>query len=207
MDSGKIGFLKNRRSIREYTSRKVSERILETILEAATWAPSAHNAQPWRFIVVKDSALKLKLAKTMANRWKKDLAKNGVSEKDLENLVKASVERFTKAPIVIVPCLTMAEMHHYPDKRRQKIEFLMGVQSVAAAIENMLLAAHAMGLGACWFCAPLFCPETVRKVLNIPPNFEPQALITLGYPASRQEPPPRKLLREIVHLNGWSETK
>jgi len=207
MDSGKIGFLKNRRSIREYTSRKVSERILETILEAATWAPSAHNAQPWRFIVVKDSALKLKLAKTMANRWKKDLAKNGVSEKDLENLVKASVERFTKAPIVIVPCLTMAEMHHYPDKRRQKIEFLMGVQSVAAAIENMFLAAHAMGLGACWFCAPLFCPETVRKVLKIPPNFEPQALITLGYPASRQEPPPRKLLREIVHLNGWSETK
>jgi F420 biosynthesis protein FbiB-like protein len=207
MDSDKIGFLKNRRSIREYTSREVSERILETILKAATWAPSAHNAQPWRFIVVKDSALKLKLAKTMANSWKKDLAKNGVSEKDLENLVKASVERFTKAPIVIVPCLTMAEMHHYPDKRRQKIEFLMGVQSVAAAIENMLLAAHAMGLGACWFCAPLFCPETVRKVLKIPPNFEPQALITLGYPASRQEPPPRKLLREIVHLNGWSETK
>ena len=207
MNSDKIGFLKNRRSIRKYTSREVSKRILETILEAATWAPSAHNAQPWRFIVVKDSALKLKLAKTMANRWKKDLAKNGVSEKDLENLVKASVERFTKAPIVIVPCLTMAEMHHYPDKRRQKIEFLMGVQSVAAAIENMLLAAHAMGLGACWFCAPLFCPETVRKVLKIPPNFEPQALITLGYPASRQEPPPRKLLREIVHLNGWSETK
>ena len=207
MDSDKIGILKNRRSIREYTSREVSERILETILEAATWAPSAHNAQPWRFIVVKDSALKLKLAKTMANRWKKDLAKNGVSEKDLENLVKASVERFTKAPIVIVPCLTMAEMHHYPDKRRQKIEFLMGVQSVAAAIENMLLAVHAMGLGACWFCAPLFCPETVRKVLKIPPNFEPQALITLGYPASRQEPPPRKLLKEIVHLNGWSETK
>ncbi len=206
MDSDKIGFLKNRRSIREYTSREVSERILETILEAATWAPSAHNAQPWRFIVVKDSALKLKLAKTMANRWKQDLAKNGVSEKDLENLVKASVERFTKAPIVIVPCLTMAEMHHYPDKRRQKIEFLMGVQSVAAAIENMLLAAHAMGLGACWFCAPLFCPESLRKVLNIPSSFEPQALITVGYTAYRQEPPSRKPLKEIVHLNGWSET-
>jgi len=204
MDSDKIGFLKNRRSIREYTSREVSERILETILEAATWAPSAHNAQPWRFIVVKDSALKLKLAKTMANRWKKDLAKNGVSEKDLENLVKASVERFTKAPIVIVPCLTMAEMHHYPDKRRQKIEFLMGVQSVAAATENMLLAAHAMGLGACWFCAPLFCPESLRKVLNIPSSVEPQALITVGYTAYRQEPPSRKPLKEILHLNGWS---
>jgi coenzyme F420-0:L-glutamate ligase/coenzyme F420-1:gamma-L-glutamate ligase len=206
MDSDKIGFLKNRRSIREYTSREVSERILETILEAATWAPSAHNAQPWRFLVVRDSALKLKLAKTMANRWKKDLAKNGVSEKDLENLVKASVERFTKAPIVIVPCLTMAEMHHYPDKRRQKIEFLMGVQSVAAATENMLLAAHAMGLGACWFCAPLFCPESLRKVLNIPSSVEPQALITVGYTAYRQEPPSRKPLKEIVHLNGWSET-
>ena len=206
MDSDKIGFLKNRRSIREYTSRDVSERILETILEAATWAPSAHNAQPWSFIVIKDSALKLKLAKTMANRWKKDLAKNGVSEKDLENLVKASVERFTKAPIVIVLCLTMVEMHPYPDKRRQKIEFLMGVQSVAAAIENMLLAAHAMGLGACWFCAPLFCPETLRKVLHIPSSVEPQALITVGYTAYRQEPPHRKPLKEIMHLNSWSET-
>jgi F420 biosynthesis protein FbiB-like protein len=207
MSSNSMIFLKNRRSIREYTSREVSKSTLDTILEAATWAPSAHNAQPWRFVVVKDSALKLKLARAMTNRWKKDLAKNGVSEKDRENLAKASIERFSNAPMVVVPCLTMAEMHQYPDKRRQRTEFLMAVQSVAAAIENMLLAAYVMGLGACWFCAPLFCPKTARKVLKIPPNIEPQALITLGYPACRPHPPLRKPLKEIVHLNCWREAK
>jgi len=198
-----IGLLKNRRSIREYTPKEVSERVLDTILEAASWAPSAHNAQPWRFVVIRDSDVKLKLAEAMARRWKRDLAKNGVSEKDRENLAKASVERFSSAPIVIVSCLTMVEMNHYPDKRRQRIESVMAVQSVAAAIENMLLAAYAKGLGACWFCTPLFCPETVRKVLKIPPDLEPQALITLGYPAERPHPPPRKPLKKIVHLNGW----
>jgi F420 biosynthesis protein FbiB-like protein len=204
MGSKKIEFLKDRRSIREYKPREISEKIFDIILEAATWAPSAHNTQPWRFFVIKNSALKLKLAQAMGVRWKRDLVKDGVSEKDYENLIEASVERFSSAPLVVVPCLTMVGMHQYHDKKRQKIEFLMGVQSVAAAIENMLLAAHAMGLGACWFCAPLFCPDTVRKVLKIPSNFEPQALITLGYPAFRPEPPSRKLLKEIMHLNGWS---
>jgi F420 biosynthesis protein FbiB-like protein len=205
MASNRIDFLKNRRSIRKYQPKEISERILNKILEAATWAPSAHNSQPWRFIVVKDSTLKMKLARAMVKHWKRDLAKDRVSEEDRENLAEASVDRFSNAPIIIVPCLTMTEMHHYSDKSRQKIEFTMGVQSVAAAIENMLLAAHALGLGACWFCAPLFCPETVRKVLNIPSSDKPQALITLGYPAYRPEPPPRKSLKEIVHLNGWSE--
>jgi len=183
--------------------KKVSERVLDAILEAATWAPSAHNAQPWRFIVIRDSNLKLRLAEAMADRWRRDLAKNGVSEKDRQNLARASVERFSSASVVVVSCLTMAEMNHYPDKRRQRIEFIMAVQSVAAAIQNVLLAAHAMGLGACWFCAPLFCPETVRKVLNIPSGLEPQALITLGYSAERPHRPPRKSLEEIVHVNGW----
>jgi len=203
MDLDIISLLKNRRSIQEYTPKNVSEKVLDVILEAAMWAPSAHNAQPWRFIVVRDSALKLKLAEAMAYRWKSDLAKNGVSKKDRESLAEASVKRFSSAPIVIVSCLTMMEMNHYPDKRRQRIESTMAVQSVAAAIENMLLASHAMGLGACWFCAPLFCPETVRKVLKLPPDFEPQALVTLGYPAERPLPPLRKPLKEIVHLNGW----
>jgi F420 biosynthesis protein FbiB-like protein len=204
MASNRIGFLKSRRSIRAYKPKEVSHRILNTILEAATWAPSAHNAQPWRFIVVKDLNVKVELARAMANRWKRDLAKDGVSEKDLVNLADVSVEQFSNAPIIIIPCLTMAEMHHYPDNRRQKIEFIMAVQSVTAAIENMLLAAHAFGLGACWFCAPLFCPKTVRKILNIPSDTEPQALITLGYPAYQPQPPPRKPLKELVHLDRWT---
>jgi len=70
----------------------------------------------------------------------------------------------------------------------------------------MLLAAYGEGLGSCWFCAPLFCQDVVRKVLEIPQNVDPQALITLGYPADEPNPPPRKALEEIVHQDRWRYT-
>ena len=201
-----LNVLRSRRSIKEYLPKEVSNEVLFRILEAGRWAPSAHNAQPWRFIVIQDSATKQKLAKDMASRWDSDMSKNGVSKEQRESLVKASVERFGSAPIVIVACLTMEDMDEYPDDRRKKIEYVMAVQSVAAAIENMLLAAHDEGLGSCWFCAPLFCQDVVRKILKIPQHVDPQALITLGYPADRPNPPPRKTLEEIVHQDHWRYT-
>jgi len=200
-----LGLFKNRRSVRDYSLREVSNKVLFEILEAARWAPSAHNAQPWRFIVVRDPDVKQELAKAMASRWDKDMSKNGVPLENRQSLIRTSVKRFTNAPILIIVCLTMEDMDKYPDKRRQKIEYIMAVQSVAAAIENMLLAAHAKELGSCWFCAPLFCQDVVRKVLRVPRYVEPQALVTLGYSAERLEPPPRKLLQNFVHQDRWRE--
>jgi len=201
-----LEIIKSRRSVREYLPMQVSNKVLFRILEAARWAPSAHNAQPWRFVTIRDAALKRKLAEAMANRWDKDMRKDNVPPEEREKLVKTSIERFTRAPIVIVACLTMEDMDKYPDKRRQKIEYVMAVQSFAAAIENMLLAAHAEGLSSCWFCAPLFCPDTVRKILNISNHVDPQALITIGYPIEKPNPPPRKPLEKIVHQEYWRET-
>jgi len=198
-----LDIIKDRRSVKEYSSREVSKEVLFRILEASRWAPSAHNAQPWRFIVIIDSALKQKLSEDMARRWNKDLSKNGVPKEHRESLIKASVELFGNAPVVIVACSTMEGMEEYPDDRRKKIEYVMAVQSVAAAIENILLAAHGEGLGSCWFCAPLFCQDVVRKTLKIPKHVDPQALITLGYPANKLNPPPRKALEEIVHQDCW----
>jgi coenzyme F420-0:L-glutamate ligase/coenzyme F420-1:gamma-L-glutamate ligase len=197
---------RSRRSVKVYLPKEISNEVLFRILEASRWAPSAHNAQPWRFIVIQDSATKRKLAKAMASRWNKDMSKNGVPKEQRESLIKASVERFENAPIIIIVCLTMENMDEYPDDRRKKTEYVMAVQSVAAAIENMLLAAHGEGLGSCWFCAPLFCQDVVRKILKIPQYVDPQALITLGYPADRPNPPPRKTLEEIVHQNHWRHT-
>jgi coenzyme F420-0:L-glutamate ligase/coenzyme F420-1:gamma-L-glutamate ligase len=198
-----LDIIKDRRSVKEYSSKEVSEEVLFRILEAGRWAPSAHNAQPWRFIVIRDSALKQKLAEDMASRWDEDLRKNRILREHRESLIKASVERFGNAPVVIVACLTMEDMDEYPDDRRKKIEYVMAVQSVAAAIENVLLAAHGEGLGSCWFCAPLFCLDVVRKTLRIPKHVDPQALIILGYPASKPNPPPRKPLEDIAYQDFW----
>lgn len=198
-----LDVIKSRRSAREYLSRQVSSKVLFRILEATRWAPSAHNAQPWRFVTIRDAALKRKLAEAMANRWDKDMSKDNVPPEKRERLAKTSIERFTRAPTVIIACLTMEDMNKYPDKKRQKIEYVMAVQSLAAAIENMLLAAHAEGLSSCWFCAPLFCQDTVRKILSIPSYVEPQALITVGYSIDKPNPPPRKPLEKIVHQDYW----
>jgi coenzyme F420-0:L-glutamate ligase/coenzyme F420-1:gamma-L-glutamate ligase len=198
-----LNLFKNRRSIRAYSSKEVTRDALFRILEASTWAPSAHNAQPWRFIVISGSALKQKLAEAMASAWYVDMSHNRVPEEKMSTLLSSSVERFTNAPIIIIVCLTRENLDSYPDKRRQEIEHTMALQSVAAAIENMLLAAHAEGLGACWFCAPLFCQNTVRKILEIPDFVEPQALITLGYSTERPAPPIRKAIEEIAYMNCW----
>ncbi len=198
-----IDIIKERRSVKEYKANDVSKEVLLRIFEAGRWAPSAHNAQPWHFLVIKDSATKHRLAGAMAKRWNNDLSKNGILKQQRKNLVEASVKLFENAPVIIIACSTMENMDEYPDNQRKKIECVMAVQSVAAAIENVLLAAHGEGLGSCWFCAPLFCADAVRKTLKIPKHIDPQALITLGYPTNKPNPTPRKPLEDILHQDCW----
>ncbi len=160
--------------------------LLERLLEAAIWAPSAHNRQPWRFCVVTSNAIKLALSTRLGERWRNDLAADGVDAARIEQRVAASHARLTTAGALIVAALTMEEMDAYPDAARTQAEWTMAVQSTALACQNLLLAAHHYGLGACWMCAPLFAPDLVRAVLDLPASWEPQALITIGYPAEEK---------------------
>jgi len=174
-------------------------------LDLARWAPSAHNAQPWRIIVIDDDAVKERLATAMGRAWLSDMFKDGVPRSKAEEIVKVeSWQRITESPVVLIACLSMEDMHKYSDRRRQKAEYLMGVQSVAAYIQNLLLLAHYYGLGACWVCAPLFCQNTVRKALGLPHEIEPQAMVIMGYAAENPEPPPRKPLEAFSAFNSWT---
>jgi F420 biosynthesis protein FbiB-like protein len=176
----------------------VPRETVERVLEAARWAPSAHNRQPWRFVVIQTSLVKRTLAEAMAARLRADRLADGDPPEAVEQDVARSQARLRNAPVLILLCLTMAEMDDYPDRRRKKAEFVMGVQSVALAAQNLLLAAHAEGLGACWLCAPLFCPEAVRAALELPRDWEPQGLITLGHPANGSKPATRRALEDSV---------
>ena len=118
---------------------------------------------------------------------------------------KSSVERFTHAPVLIVACLTMKDMIKYGDESRQRSERDLAVQSLGAAIQNMLLVAHSRNLGACWFCAPVFCKEAVRTILKIPEDVEPQALIAMGYPAETPPVPHRKTLENYAYAGCWGK--
>jgi F420 biosynthesis protein FbiB-like protein len=195
--------LRQRRSIRKYTSQPVPEKLVFECLEAAGWAPSAHNAQPWRFIIVSDLAVKQSLAEAMAKAWASDLEKNGESVE--AKLFNDRVERFSNAPVLILACLTMEGLRMFPDKARQTTERDLALESLGAGLENLLLAADAAGLGACWFCAPAFCKDTVQKILKIPVTIEPSALIVLGYPAESPKMPSRKPLKEYCYRDCWGK--
>jgi coenzyme F420-0:L-glutamate ligase / coenzyme F420-1:gamma-L-glutamate ligase len=117
--------------------------------------------------------------------------------------VNRSVKRFASAPALILACLSLEDMDKYPDAERQQIERDLAVQSLGAAVQTLLLAAHSEGLGACWYCAPAFCGVAVRKVLDIPEGVEPQALITVGYSDEKPEMPPRKPVVDYAYSGWW----
>jgi F420 biosynthesis protein FbiB-like protein len=179
--------LLQRRSIRRYLPDAVPRDLIERVLTAATWAPSAHNRQPARFAVIQDAAQKETLALAMGARLRQDLEADGVAAEVIEKDASRSYSRMTSAPVLVALCLSMADMDRYPDEKRSRAEYLMAVQSVAMAGQNLLLTAHNAGLGACWMCAPLFCPDVVRDTLDLPSDWQPQALLTLGYPAETRE--------------------
>ena len=161
--------------------------IIDRLLESAVWAPSAHNRQPWRFVVITTANAKQKLAGAMGEALRRDLAADGLSRTAIDRDANRSYTRLTGAPLLILVCLTMADMDEYPDERRNRNEALMAAQGAAMAGQNLMLSAHALGLGACWLCAPLFCPEIVRETLDLPADWQPQGVITVGYPAETKE--------------------
>ena len=193
--------IKHRRSIRKYQDRSIPKEIIEDALVAAGWAPSAHNAQPWRFVVLDDWAVKHQLAEAMAQAWAVDMSRDG-SKVDMETQ-KARVERFASAPVLIIACTTMEGMARQPDAERQIVERDLTLESLGAALQNLLLTVHAQGLSACWFCAPAFCKDAVRENLAIPSDVDPQALIVMGYSAEQPSTPPRKAMGEYCFKDKW----
>ncbi len=181
--------IKSRRSIRRYQPALISSEQIELLLEAGRWSPSAHNRQPWRWAVIQSDATKITLAQAMGAKLRADLTADNAPIAVIEADVARSYERITKAPLLLLLCLTMADMDKYPDPKRAQNEYIMAVQSCAMSGQNVLLMAHNMGLGACWMCAPLFCPNIVQATLNLPADWQPQALISVGIPAEEKTKP------------------
>ena len=190
--------LATRRSIRDFDPKPIATEVIERLLTAACNAPSAHNQQPWRFSVILDESDKARLAQSMGEALRDDRILDGIDPDDAQAEVDRSYDRITGAPVVVVFCLTMEDMDRYPDEYRSRAEYLMAVQSVAMAGENLLLMAHAEGLGACWVCAPLFTQDVVREVLDLPSSWEPQGMIILGHPAHEGRDRSRMSLDRVV---------
>jgi F420 biosynthesis protein FbiB-like protein len=187
-----------RRSVRRFQPEPVPPSLIADLVRAATRAPSAHNRQPWRFHIVRDESEKARLAGAMGDRLRADRSRDGDDPDLIRQDVERSSTRINGAPVVIAVCLTLEDMDSYPDDRRNQAEYLMAAQSTAMAAQLLLLKAQSVGLGACWVCAPLFCPETVRAALTLREGWRPQGLILLGWPAEPGRDRVRKPLGEII---------
>jgi F420 biosynthesis protein FbiB-like protein len=141
--------------------------------------------------------VKTQLADAMAIDFRRDLMNDGVPAERIQAQVKRSKDRIICPPVAILLCLDMSEMDSYPDDKRNKAEYMMAVQSVAAAGMQLLLAAHAEGLGGVWACWPLFAQETIQKTLNLPESWEPQGMFFVGYPADIPEARERKNIGDV----------
>jgi len=191
-----------RRSVRRYQPSGISRDAVERLLTAAGNAPSAHNKQPWRFVVLDTFASRHTLAQAMGQKLRRDRTADGDASDLIEADIDRSYQRITQAPVAIVLCVDMRDMHCYPDQARNDAEYLMAVQSTAMAAQNLLLAARAEGLGACIMCAPLFCPEVVIESLQLPPQWRAQMLVTIGEPVSPGKERPRLPLDQITQWHS-----
>lgn len=150
--------LSKRHSVRSYErDREVSPETVTRLLEAAVRAPSAGNCQPWYFFVVWNEEVKRNLARGALSQW-----------------------FLSEAPVVIVVC---ADPERSAMRYRQRGRLLYSLQDTAAATENLLLAAVASGLGACWVGA--FDEDEASRALDLPSNLRPVAIVPIGYPAHR----------------------
>jgi coenzyme F420-0:L-glutamate ligase / coenzyme F420-1:gamma-L-glutamate ligase len=190
--------VRGRRSVRAFDTRPVSRTIVEEAIAAAGWAPSPHGRQPWRFVVVESQVRRRSLADAMAETWREQLRLDGQDEAIVEARLQKSRDRLQRAPVLIIPCLYLAGLDAYPDADRQHAEETMGVQSLGAAVQNLLLSLYAAGVDGGWMCAPLFCPDVVQTALGLDPALDPHALIAVGYAASDPVRRPRLPLDELI---------
>ena len=167
--------IKSRRSVRAYTSDRVSDKDVESLIDAARWAPSAGNIQPWEFVIVRDAKIKRRLSAAA--------------------LDQTFIE---EAPVVIVVC---ADQDRSGWGYGGRGVYLYCLQDTAAAIQNMLLAACALGLGACWIGA--FHEEEVERILKTPRGIRPVAIVPVGHPAEKPMAPPKRSIGEIVHYESF----
>jgi F420 biosynthesis protein FbiB-like protein len=188
-------FLRTRRSIRRFRPDPVPAPVIERLLETATYVPSAHNLQPWRFCVVTTSVVKSRLGNALTSKMRTDMNTAGAPQSEIDSRVERSLRRLDEAPVVILLCRDTTAI-----RKDEPEEVIMAVQSVALAGLQLLLAAHAEGLGGNWICWPLYAQEATRKALELPDTWEPQGMIFLGYPDGDPKEKELRPLDEVVRM-------
>lgn len=185
--------IKNKCTIRRYVDKKIPKKIINKVIDAGIWGPSLLGGgfQPWNFVVIQDKSIILKISVIL--------------EKKAENMgtgantiLRLSSKTFHNAPLLIAVYnnSTLVNFIRKINNSFVKIAKYAEVSAIAAAIQNMVLVAHRLGIGSCWHDSPLFCEKKINKLLMIKDKLV--AVISLGYPMEKGKRTVRKATNEVV---------
>ena len=195
-----LATLRGRRSVRRFLPDPVPEEGIEALVEAARWAPSASNRQAYRLLLVTNPELRAALAAAVEAAARMLCAELREDMRPWGGHYAAHFTHFAEAPLLVVP------IHRAGGDLLRAAGAARGgergeadaLQSVAAAIQNLLLAAHTLGLGACWMTGPLVAEPALSRLLAVPRGWRISALIPVGVPAERPPAPPRRAAARLV---------
>ena len=174
-----------RRTIRQFTGERVDPAVLARCVDIALTAPAPHHTAPVRFVWVREH--RNALLEAMLAEWEADLATDGwAAERIARRTARGQVLR--EATEIVVPLVTGDGRHDYPDERRRRAEQRMFTVAGGAAVQALLVALAAEGLGSAWISSTIFCPAVVRSVLDLPADWEPLGAVGIGHPHDQLVP-------------------
>jgi len=207
-----LALAQSRRSVRKFSGRGVSRETLLRVLETARWAPSNHNRQPWRFIVLEDRSRIARLAETVRAELSERLKSLPAVASGYASEFAYYATFFSGAPVLLLV------LHKQPASFTNDLlkglphpELVSGEPlSVAMSVQNLLLAGHALGLGSCVLTAPLIVSEAVDREMKLPKGYDLTCFVALGYSDEAPTQPRRKSIEQIAEFTqdaGRQENK
>jgi nitroreductase len=194
-EPGFFDVVRTMRAHRAFTDEPVDDALVERVLDAATYAPSAENSQPWEFVVVRDASLRARIGDLTRRAWEahgREFERGRIPDAMLADVDRGATGGVAGAPVVVVVC--------------GNTSFCLDAvleASVYPAVQNLLLAAHAHGLGAALTTLAMGFDAQLRELLALPDHVRALAVVPLGHPARRLGPPRREPVAGKTHRDRF----